>query len=50
LTNFSINKKAENYKKNKGDGNPDTKTESTAEGTTEETVQMSSKWSLVELR
>jgi len=40
LTNFSINKKAENYKKNVTTG----ETESTA--TTPEESEMSSKWSL----
>lgn len=49
MTNFSINKKADNYKKNKGDKKDDGKTESTAEGTNDE-AEMSSKWSLQELR
>ena len=47
MTNFSINKKAENYKKNTGKGEVDGKTESTAAATSEEgQVEMSSKWSL----
>lgn len=52
LTNFSINKKAENYKKNTGKGDVDgTKTESTAAATSEEAeTPMSSKWSLQELK
>ena len=49
MTNFSINKKAENYKKNKGE-NIDGKTDSTAEATAEDQVEMPSKWSLAELR
>lgn len=51
MTNFSINKKAENYKKNTGKGDVDGKTDSTAAGTSEEAQEeMSSKWSLQELR
>jgi hypothetical protein len=47
LTNFSINKKAENYKKNTGKGDVDGKTDSTAAATSEEAQEeMSSKWSL----
>jgi tubulin polyglutamylase TTLL4 len=42
LTNFSINKKAENYKKNTGKADDD-KTEN-------QETEMSSKWSLDELR
>ena len=47
LTNFSINKKAENYKKNTGKVDVDGKTDSTAAATSEEAQEeMSSKWSL----
>ena len=51
MTNFSINKKADNYKKNTGNGDKDGNTESTAAATSEEAQEeMSSKWSLEELR
>ena len=48
LTNFSINKKADNYKKNTGAGSQ-TST-STAPDSTEGESDMSSKWSLQQLK
>lgn len=48
LTNFSINKKAENYVKNTGTGSQ-TST-STAPDSQEGDSEMSSKWSLTQLR
>lgn len=52
LTNFSINKKAENYKKNtQGVDSAGNKMDSSATAPdTEEESGMSSKWSLEELR
>lgn len=50
LTNFSINKKADNYKKNLGNKKPNSsESASTAQDTNEEN-EMSSKWSLKELK
>ena len=51
MTNFSINKKADNYKKNTGKGDVDGKTESPGVATPEDVgEEMSSKWSLQELK
>lgn len=47
LTNFSINKKAENYVKNTTDNLAQRNQESS---TTDESDQMSSKWSLAQLK
>jgi tubulin polyglutamylase TTLL4 len=49
LTNFSINKKADNYKKNVGESGAIGDSSSTAPDT-EEGTEMSSKWSLEQLR
>jgi tubulin polyglutamylase TTLL4 len=50
LTNFSINKKADNYKKNVGESGVIGDSSSTAPDTEEGETPMSSKWSLEQLR